>query len=191
MTPRPTPEGEFFELEPIEQVFCVWQIAQIIWFFIRAGPLIDIATNLCPAKKSSHAACSEVINEILTQFMNAAKFIAAATTNCVNGLNAAAGCALGSLNFVSGITGTGSVVSALADGACTDLAARDKAAFEARVNVKIRKVNAVKSKLAKRLLREKKLTGAAVADASKFIAEGEASGNQPDATLEQLFSTSS
>eukprot|EP00438_Fugacium_kawagutii_P017202 Skav206231 [mRNA] locus=scaffold3776:167824:169367:+ [translate_table: standard] len=184
-------QGEFFDLPPIEQVFCTWQIAQIIWFIIRSGPLIDVATNLCPAKKSSHAACSEVISEILTQYFNAAKFVAAATTNCVDGLNAAAGCALGALNFVSGLTGTASVVSALSDGACSDLDARSKAATEARVNVKIRKAKLIKSKLAHRLLREKKLTGAAVGQASEFIAEEEASRNQPDATLEELFPTSS
>ena len=136
--PNLRPEGDFEDMEPLEKVFCIWQIAQIVWFVARAGPLIDVATNLCPAKKSSHAACSEVINEILTQFMNAAKFVAAATTNCVDGLNAAAGCALGSLNFVSAITGTGSVLSALADGACSDLDERRRAAFESRVNVKIR-----------------------------------------------------
>lgn len=122
--------------------------------------------------------------------MNAAKFVAAATTNCVDGLNAAAGCALGALNFVSAITGTGSVVSALADGACSDLGPRSKAADEARVNVKIRKAKLIKSKLARRLLREKKLTGAAVAQASKFIEEEETSRNQPDATLEELFPNS-
>ena len=46
-------------------------------------------------------------------FWNVGKFIAAAATNCITGLNVAAGCALGSLNLVSAFSATGSVTSAL------------------------------------------------------------------------------
>lgn len=166
------PEGP---TDPVELVFCTWEIAQTLWFIARAGPLIEIATKRCPADRSSHAGCSEVINEILTMFFNAAKFIAAATTNCIDGMNVAAGCALGTLNFVSAITGSGSVISALADGVCSDLGPRRRAATEERVNRKINKINLVRSKTLRRLLREKKISGPAVAEASKLIAEAEKS----------------
>jgi len=169
--------------DPVELVFCTWEIAQTLWFISRAGPLIEIATKRCPADKSSHAACSELINEILTMFFNAAKFIAAATTNCIDGMNVAAGCSLGTLNFISAITGSGSVISALADGVCSDLGPRRKAATEEQVNRKINKINLVRSKTLRRLLREKKISGGAVAEASKLIAEAEKS----PATVQKFF----
>ncbi|CAE7213922.1 unnamed protein product, partial [Symbiodinium pilosum] len=89
--------------EPLELLFCSWQIAQTVWFFVRAGPLIEIATKVCPAPPGGQAACSEVVNEVMLMFFNAAKFIAAASTNCIDGIDVRAGCALGSLNLISGI----------------------------------------------------------------------------------------
>ena len=105
---------------------------------------------------------------------NGAKLIAAATTNCVNGMNVAAGCSAGSLNFMSGITGISWVASAFADGACTGLPAKRKAATEVRINRQIHKINAIKSNTLRRLLREKKLTGPAIAEAHQMIAQEEA-----------------
>lgn len=116
---------------------------------------------------------------------NGAKLIAAASTNCVNGMNVVAGCVAGSLNFMSGITGVGWVASALANGACTDLDAKRKAAVEAQINLKIHKINAIKSKTLRRLLREEKLTGPAIAEAHQQIAQEEAD-TRNNATTDEL-----
>ena len=97
----------------LKNTFCAWQIAQSILFAMRAGPLIEMSTKLCPPPRGGEAACSQVINEIMLMFWNVGKFIAAAATNCITGLNVAAGCALGSLNLVSAFSATGSVTSAL------------------------------------------------------------------------------
>ena len=172
-------------MPPIEQVFCAWNVAQSFWFFARIPPLADIARRRCPAKRGQEAACSEVINNILTMTFNGAKFIAAATTNCVNGMNVAAGCSAGSLNFMSGITGISWVASAFANGACTDLRAKRKAATEVRINRQIHKINAIKSNTLRRLLREKKLTGPAIAEAHQMIAQEEAD-TRNNATTEEL-----
>jgi hypothetical protein len=89
LTPLSVPGDE------LEIVFCTWQISQTLFFFARAGLLIQTATKLCPpnrGEEKSVAGCSEVINEILTQLLNAAKFIAAAITNCVKETDVRAGC---------------------------------------------------------------------------------------------------
>ena len=117
-----------------------------------------------------------MINNILTMTFNGAKLIAAASTNCVSGANVVSGCVAGSLNFMSGISGVGWVASALANGACTDLDAKRKAATEGQINLKLHKINAIKSKTLRRLLREDKLTGPAIAEAHQMIAQEEADG---------------
>ena len=116
---------------------------------------------------------------------NGAKLIAAASTNCVAGSNVVAGCVAGSLNFMSGITGISWVTSAFANGACTDLDAKRRAATEARINVKLHKINAIKSKTLRRLLREEKLTGPAIAEAHQMIAQEEAD-TRNNATTDEL-----
>ena len=176
--PQPPPK-------PVDKVFCAWNVAESFWFFTRIPPLIDIATRRCPAKKSSKAACSEVINNILTMMFNSIKLMAAASTNCVDGMNVAAGCTAGTLNFMSGITGISWVTSAFANGACTDLDAKRKAATEARINKKINKINLIKDATLRRLLREKKLSGSAITEAHKVIAQDEADIRN-NATTEQL-----
>eukprot|EP00434_Breviolum_minutum_P041813 symbB.v1.2.037198.t2/scaffold5427.1/size27340/1 len=176
--PQPPPK-------PVDKVFCAWNVAESFWFFTRIPPLIDIATRRCPAKKSSKAACSEVINNILTMMFNSVKLMAAASTNCVDGMNVAAGCTAGTLNFMSGITGISWVTSAFANGACTDLDAKRKAATEARINKKINKINLIKDATLRRLLREKKLSGSAITEAHKVIAQDEADIRN-NATTEQL-----
>ena len=159
--------------DPLELLFCSWQIAQTVWFIVRAGPLIEVATKVCPAPPGGQAACSEVVNEIMLMFFNAAKFIAAASTNCIDGVDVRAGCALGSLNLISAFSSTAGVISALADGVCTDLKARKKAAVETRVNRHIRKIHLIRSITLRRLQRENKLTSSASAEASKLIREDE------------------
>lgn len=116
---------------------------------------------------------------------NGVKLIAAATTNCVEGTNVAAGCAVGSLNFMSGITGISWVASAFANGACTDLDVKRKAATEVRINRKIHKINLIKSNTLRRLLREKKLVGPAIAQAHQMIAQEE-EDTRNNATTEEL-----
>ena len=171
--------------KPIDKVFCAWNVAESFWFFTRIPPLIDIATNLCPAKKSSTARCSEIINNILTMMFNSIKLMAAASTNCVDGMNVAAGCTAGTLNFMSGITGISWVTSAFAAGACTNLDAKRKDETEKRINKKIKKINLVKDNTLRRLLREKKLSGPAIKEAYKVIAQDEADARN-NATTEQL-----
>ena len=61
----------------------------------------------------------------------------------------------GSLNFMSGIPGISWVASAFANGACTDLDTKRKAATEVRLNRKIHKINAIKSNTLRRLLGER------------------------------------
>ena len=116
---------------------------------------------------------------------NGAKLIAAASTNCVSGANVVSGCVAGSLNFMSGISGVGWVASALANGACTDLDAKRKAATEGQINLKLHKINAIKSKTLRRLLREDKLTGPAIAEAHQMIAQEEAD-TRNNATTDDL-----
>eukprot|EP00439_Symbiodinium_sp_Y106_P044706 s7288_g5.t1 len=142
----------------LKNTFCAWQIAQSILFAMRAGPLIEMSTKLCPPPRGGEAACSQVINEIMLMFWNVGKFIAAAATNCITGLNVAAGCALGSLNLVSAFSATGSVTSALVMGVCTDLQG------------KIQKIKLLQSISLRRLLREKKLTGSAAQEAEALVA---------------------
>ena len=179
---KPPPE------EPLELLFCSWQIAQTVWFFVRAGPLIEIATKVCPAPPGGQAACSEVVNEVMLMFFNAAKFIAAASTNCIDGIDVRAGCALGSLNLISAFSGTAGVISALADGVCTDLKGRKKAAVEARVNRKIRKIHLIRSIALRRLQQENKLTSSASAEASKLIQEDEEAQDLPaDSSVPELL----
>jgi hypothetical protein len=91
----------------------------------------------------------------------------------------------GSLNFMSGIPGISWVASAFANGACTDLRAKRKAATEVRINRQIHKINAIKSNTLRRLLREKKLTGPAIAEAHQMIAQEEAD-TRNNATTEEL-----
>ena len=172
---------------PIAKLFCAWNVAESFWFFARIPPLADIARRRCPAGRTarSKAACSEVINNILTMTFNGVKLIAAATTNCVEGTNVAAGCAAGSLNFMSGITGISWVASAFANGACTDLDVKRKAATEVRINRKIHKINLIKSNTLRRLLREKKLVGPAIAQAHQMIAQEE-EDTRNNATTEEL-----
>ncbi|CAE7382278.1 unnamed protein product, partial [Symbiodinium sp. CCMP2456] len=131
----------------LKNTFCAWQIAQSILFAMRAGPVIEISTKLCPPPRGGEAACSQVINEIMLMFWNVGKFIAAAATNCIAGLNVAAGCALGSLNLVSAFSATGSVTSALAMRVCTDLRGRKRNITEQRINrdwVPVTKLNPFK-----------------------------------------------
>ena len=152
-----------------KKLFCSWQTVQSVWYLIRAGPLIGIATKNCPPPPGGKAACTQIITQIMLMFFNAAKFIGAATTNCVKGLNLASGCSLGSLNFISGLASSSSVISALADGACTDLQDKKRQATEQRINRKIREIKLIRSMALRRLLREKKLTGPAVAEATALI----------------------
>lgn len=86
---------------------------------------------------------------------------------------------------MSGITGISWVASAFANGACTDLRAKRKAATEVRINRQIHKINAIKSNTLRRLLREKKLTGPAIAEAHQMIAQEEADKHN-NATTEEL-----
>ena len=71
------------------------------------------------------------------------------------------------------------MISALADGVCTDLKGRKKAAVEARVNRKIRKIHLIRSIALRRLQRENKLTSSASAEASKLIQEDEEAQDLP------------
>ena len=163
--------------DELKNTFCTWQIAQSILFAMRAGPLIEISTKLCPPPAGGTAACSQIINEIMLMFWNVGKFIAAAAANCVKGADVAAGCALGSLNLVSAFSALGSVTSSLADGVCTDLPSQKRAARDQRINQKIRKIMLLESISLRRLLREKKLTGLAVEEASKRIAQRDPGSN--------------
>jgi len=179
---KPPPE------EPLELLFCSWQIAQTVWFFVRAGPLIEIATKVCPAPPGGQAACSEVVNEVMLMFFNAAKFIAAASTNCIDGIDVRAGCALGSLNLISAFSSAAGVISALADGVCTDLKGRKKEAVETRVNRKIRKIHLIRSMTLRRLQQENKLTSSASDEASKLIQEDEEAQDLPaDRSVPELL----
>ncbi|CAE7201309.1 unnamed protein product [Symbiodinium microadriaticum] len=153
----------------LKNTFCTWQIAQSILFAMRAGPLIEISTRLCPPPRGGEADCSQVINEIMLMFWNVGKFIAAAATNCITGLNVAAGCALGSLNLVSAFSATGSVTSALVSGVCTDLQGRKRNITEQRINRKIQRIKLLQSISLRRLLREKKLTGSAEREAEALV----------------------
>jgi hypothetical protein len=183
LTPLSVPGDE------LEIVFCTWQISQTLFFFARAGLLIQTATNLCPPNKGdgkSVADCSEVINEILTQMLNAVKFIAAAITNCVKETDVRAGCALGSLNFLSALTQAGSVASALAGGVCFDLDEKKKE----KVKEDIERIKKIKRNTVRRLWMEKKLIGAANNDKVDFEADLDnlnSNASDPNATVEDLL----
>ena len=86
---------------------------------------------------------------------------------------------------MSGITGISWVTSAFANGACTDLDAKRKATTEAQINLKLHKINTIKSKTLRRLLREEKLTGPAIAEAHQMIAQEEAD-TRNNATTDEL-----
>ena len=86
---------------------------------------------------------------------------------------------------MSGITGISWVTSAFANGACTDLDAKRKATTEAQINLKLHKINAIKSKTLRCLLREEKLTGPAIAEAHQMIAQEEAD-TRNNATTDEL-----
>jgi len=166
LTPLRAPE------DSLDIAFCTWQIAQSLWFFARAGIQIRKAVTVCPPDEEegkTKAGCAEVIGEVITQFFNGAKFVAASVTTCVKETIYPAGCALGVLNLLSALSQAAGVASALVNGACSDLDEKEANASAAIAEDIKRARQAAKYRRIRRLWSQKKLTKEAVLQALRDL----------------------